>query len=179
MFYTIYKTTNKHNGKFYIGKHQTNNVDDSYIGSGKKLLEAIRKYGRGSFSKEVLFIFDNEHEMNLKEKELITEEFVERRDNYNMGIGGEGGPHFKGKTHTSEALQKIKKNWVGPTWDDALRKKLSENNKKTNASRAAKVSAALKGRKKSPEHVAKMKASLKKLYADRAVQESRDPHKVL
>lgn len=28
MFYTIYKVTNKVNGNFYIGKHQTSNLDE-------------------------------------------------------------------------------------------------------------------------------------------------------
>ena len=28
MFYTIYKTTNLVNGKFYIGKHKTKDLDD-------------------------------------------------------------------------------------------------------------------------------------------------------
>jgi len=107
MYYTIYKTTNTLNGKFYIGKHQTTNPNDSYYGSGKKLELAIKKYGKENFIKEILFMFDNEYEMNLKEKELITEEFVNRKDTYNVGIGGEGGPHFKGKKHTDEAKAKF------------------------------------------------------------------------
>ncbi len=41
MYYVIYKTTNLVNGKFYIGKHQTNDLNDGYIGSGKILRLAI------------------------------------------------------------------------------------------------------------------------------------------
>jgi hypothetical protein len=108
MKYTIYKTTNLINNKFYIGKHQTENVNDSYYGSGKALKCAISKYGKENFKKEILFIFDNEEDMNKKEIELITEEFVKRNDTYNVGVGGEGGSHFKGKKHSEETIKKIK-----------------------------------------------------------------------
>jgi dissimilatory sulfite reductase (desulfoviridin) alpha/beta subunit len=66
MFYTIYKTTNLVNGKIYIGKHQTKDPHDNYLGSGKQLGYAIKKYGIENFKKEILFVFDNEAEMNVK-----------------------------------------------------------------------------------------------------------------
>jgi hypothetical protein len=91
MFYTIYKTTNLTNGKFYIGKHQTDNLDDGYLGSGKHLKCAIGKYGHDKFSKEILYVFDNEIEMNQKEFELVTQEFCLREDTYNICVGGHGG----------------------------------------------------------------------------------------
>ena len=116
MKYTIYKTINLINNKFYIGKHQTNNINDSYYGSGKALKNAISKYGKENFKKEILFVFDTEQEMNDKEIELITEELVARTDTYNMGIGGEGGPHFKGKTHTPEFRQKIREINLARDW---------------------------------------------------------------
>lgn len=87
MFYTIYKTTNTLNGKYYIGKHQTLNPNDDYLGSGKRLRYAIKKYGRENFIKSVLFIFDNEADMNAKEKELV----VLAEDSYNLCEGGHGG----------------------------------------------------------------------------------------
>ena len=39
----IYKTTNLINGKFYIGKDSKN--DPNYLGSGKILKKAFKKYG--------------------------------------------------------------------------------------------------------------------------------------
>ena len=87
MFYTIYKTTNLINNKFYIGKHQTTNLDDGYLGSGKLLNHAIKKYGVENFVKEILHIFDNEKDMNHAEKDLV----VLSEQSYNLVEGGQGG----------------------------------------------------------------------------------------
>ena len=61
------------------------------MGSGKILKQAIEKYGLENFQKEILFQFDNENEMNAKEAELVTEEFVKEYTNYNLCPGGKGG----------------------------------------------------------------------------------------
>ena len=63
MLYTIYKTTNSVNQKYYIGKHQTPNPEDSYLGSGKALRNAIKQHGRENFKKEILYVFETEKEM--------------------------------------------------------------------------------------------------------------------
>jgi hypothetical protein len=91
MFYTIYKITNKINGKTYIGKHQTQDLNDGYVGSGKLIRAAIERYGIENFEKEILFRFDNEADMNAKEAELVTEDFVKEDTNYNLCVGGQGG----------------------------------------------------------------------------------------
>jgi len=93
-YFTIYQTTNKLNGKIYIGMHKTKNLNDNYIGSGKILWYAINKYGIENFEKEILFVFNNEQEMKDKEKELVTEEFCLREDTYNLCIGGHGGFNY-------------------------------------------------------------------------------------
>lgn len=91
MYFTVYQTVNKLNGKNYIGKHQTKNLDDDYLGSGKHLNYAITKHGRENFTKEILFVFDNEQDMNAKEAELVTESFCGQDTNYNLCPGGQGG----------------------------------------------------------------------------------------
>lgn len=103
-FYTIYKITNLVNGKFYVGKHQTKNLDDNYFGSGKYLEKAIIKYGRENFKKDIIFVFDNEEEMNLKEKEIVTESFISSPSNYNAKVGGEGGFSLEESKSGSKAL---------------------------------------------------------------------------
>jgi len=127
MKYTIYKTKNLINNKIYIGKHQTENIDDSYYGSGKALKASIKKHGKENFKKEILFVFDTEAEMNDKEVELITEELVARTDTYNMGVGGEGGAHFKGKSHSKEVRQQISENLKSKDWSH--RKGIPAHNK--------------------------------------------------
>lgn len=87
MFYTIYKTTNTVNGKYYVGAHATKDPNDSYLGSGTAINKAIEKYGIDNFTKEVLFIFDNEDEMYDKESELVEV----ASHTYNLTPGGKGG----------------------------------------------------------------------------------------
>lgn len=91
MFYLIYKITNKINGKIYIGKHQTNNINDNYMGSGKILHKAYKKYGIENFEKEILFECSSYEEMTQKEIEIVNEEFIKREDTYNIRLGGDGG----------------------------------------------------------------------------------------
>ncbi len=69
LYYTIYQTTNLVNHKIYIGKHKTKDLHDFYLGSGgPHFKNALKKYGLENFNKVILYIFDNEEEMNLKEK---------------------------------------------------------------------------------------------------------------
>lgn len=91
MKYTVYLVTNLVNGKMYLGKHQTEDPEDGYLGSGNNLRASVEKYGSSNFKKVVLHVFDSEEEMNSKEKELVTEEWCKRSDTYNICEGGKGG----------------------------------------------------------------------------------------
>jgi len=96
--YTIYQITNLLNGKIYIGKHETYNLDDGYMGSGKLLKRDQSKNGLSHFEKQILHVFESEAEMNAKEAELVTEEFCDRKDTYNICPGGKGGWGYINKT---------------------------------------------------------------------------------
>ena len=60
----VYKTTNLINGKIYIGKDKHNNPN--YLGSGKRLNQAIKKYGRDKFIKEIIEYCDSESHMCIQ-----------------------------------------------------------------------------------------------------------------
>lgn len=110
MYYIIYKTINTINGKVYIGKHKTKDLNDKYLGSGKLLHHAIKKYGIENFTKEIIHICDTEQDMNSKEREIVTEEFCLREDTYNLCVGGHGGFSYinrHGKNYSYEKNKKI------------------------------------------------------------------------
>jgi group I intron endonuclease len=137
MKYTIYQIINTINSKIYIGKHQTNDIDDGYMGSGKNLKRAIKKYGIENFVKEVVYVFDSEEEMNYKEAELVTEEFCLREDTYNICVGGQGGfSHInldenfrknknKKARRVTDSILKIKYGVENPSQIDFVKQKLS------------------------------------------------------
>ena len=88
--YLVYQITNLINGMIYIGKHVTDDPNDSYMGSSKWLAKSIKKHGIEHYRKDILFDFNNEAEMNAKEHELVNDVFVERSDTYNLNVGGAG-----------------------------------------------------------------------------------------
>lgn len=103
MKYIVYCTTNLINKKIYIGCHGTldPNKFDGYLGNDVYYTQpssymkprtafqaAVKKYGPKNFSRSVLYIYGTKKEALLKEKELVTPEFVLLETNYNMVEGG-------------------------------------------------------------------------------------------
>ena len=109
--YYIYRISNKVNGKTYIGQHKYKRLNDSYMGSGKRLWEAYRKYGPENFEKKILvFNISKREHADLLEKTFIAAERkkVGRENCYNRADGGDGGSRgFKGKHHSEESKKKL------------------------------------------------------------------------
>lgn len=116
--------------------HKTANLDDDYMGSGKRLKHAIKKYGIENFKKEILYVFDNEEDMKDKEKELV----VLNEMSYNLCEGGKGGFSYINKTrdHHKHNLNIAKKrtykepnliSWNSSELKSELSRKTHENGK--------------------------------------------------
>jgi hypothetical protein len=133
-FHFIYKTTNLLNNKFYIGMHSTSNLKDGYLGSGKSLRYAIRKYGEENFKIEIIEWCKNREILIQKEKEIITEEYVNDVNCYNMKLGGSGG--FINQKHQFKCSQaagiKHRERMLN---DEEYRKKISQQTSESNKRR--------------------------------------------
>lgn len=90
-FHFVYKTTNKCNGKFYIGYHSTDDMDDGYLGSGTVLKRAVEKYGPDNFYRIVLKHFGSREEALAYEREIVNEDAIRDPNCYNLCFGGSGG----------------------------------------------------------------------------------------
>ena len=86
----IYKTTNLINNMIYVG--QTSKRNNSYLGSGKYLKRAIKKYGEENFTIEILEECKNKEDLNQREKYWIQElDSTNVKIGYNIADGGQGG----------------------------------------------------------------------------------------
>lgn len=95
----IYLTTNNINNKKYIGqrKIQNNIEDETYLGSGIALKEAIKKYGKDNFSREIIAYANTKDELdNLEEYYIAFYKATTSNDYYNIHAGGKGGSKFAG-----------------------------------------------------------------------------------
>lgn len=86
-----YKTVNKVNGNYYYGVRTLVRDNDPYLGSGIRLKEAIKKYGKESFIREDLVIFSTFEEALEWERNTITAEMLQDLRCYNLKPGGAGG----------------------------------------------------------------------------------------
>lgn len=172
MHFTIYKVTNKLNNRFYIGKHQTRDLNDGYMGSGVHIKRAIIKYGIQNFDKEILFVFDNETEMNAKEADIVTLELCLSESTYNICPGGNGGFGYinslglnlrTGMIHSAESKEKISRANTGKLHSEYTKKKCSDNNwaKSNPIAHKKHISSLHKGKIKSKEHKEKISNKLK------------------
>jgi len=88
-FYILYKTTNLLNNKTYIGIHRTDNLKDGYLGSGLALKNAIKKYGKENFKREILEFLDSYEELLERESILVNNDWIIDDNNYNLKTGGQ------------------------------------------------------------------------------------------
>ena len=97
-FHYIYKIT-RFDGKYYIGMHSTDDLEDGYFGSGQLLWKSIAKHGKEKHSKEILEFLPSRQKLKTRERELVNEEIVNDPLCMNLKLGGEGGGKFWSEEH--------------------------------------------------------------------------------
>jgi len=102
-----YVTTNIVNGKQYVGMHQTRNLNDGYLGSGIYLNEAIAKYGKKNFKRDIICFCSSRDEAHKNEGILIGKFKSLKPCGYNLSP--KGGLGCKGSL-SEESKEKISKN---------------------------------------------------------------------
>ena len=96
LYHFTYITICNINSKFYIGKHTTTDFNDNYLGSGNRILKAIKKYGKQSFTRYIVQFYLTEKDAFIGEANLVTEDVIkvykdELDMTYNLQSGGAGG----------------------------------------------------------------------------------------
>lgn len=182
MSMVIYKTTNRINGHYYIGKDARNR--NFYLGSGRLLKNALKKYGRENFHKEILEYVDGTDLSKLLDREI---HWIDKLDAVNdpmcYNIQRNSGLYIY--TPTEDVRRKIsdgiKRAWktnveyrnkvfrnnrennpmAGKTQSDYQRKRARDTNtgKVVSESTRNKIRCMAIGRKASEETKAKMRAS--------------------
>jgi hypothetical protein len=135
-YHFIYKTTNLLSGKYYIGMHSTDNLEDDYLGSGNRLRYSIKKYGKINHKREILEFCENRKELKSREKEIVNLNEIAKKECMNLCVGGEGG----GFGHETINYQEYHKlgiykniqslyNWNGKTHTEKTKLKISNSKK--------------------------------------------------
>ena len=187
--YYVYMIINLQNNKIYVGCHRTDDLNDGYMGSGRRLWNSIRKYLNESafnklsdkYKKIILHEADNLKDMMDIEAAIVDKDFVLREDTYNMSLGGSGG-----NCHAQTTWKEPKKGWTRseasklrnkiastgrkhPHCEEAKRK-ISENNAKNMLGKnhseevKKKISEKNKGRKLTDEQKKKISENSKIMW---------------
>lgn len=146
MYGYIYITTNKINGKIYIGQ-RSGKYDDTYFGSGTLILKAIKKYGLENFENHIIEWCETREQLNVREIYWIKKYNCNAKNNqgYNISIGGNGGNiiEYMNENRKREIIKRrgenISKSLKNKKLTEQHRKSLSLSHKGLPANNAKKV----------------------------------------
>lgn len=118
----VYQVTNLLNNKKYIGSSNKEPKDNwSYYGSGKLIKQAIEKYGKENFKKEIL-------EETKKDARLVEKKYLDK-------INAKNNPKYYNMTndavgssfHSREGRKSKSKKLTGRKLSKKVREKISKN----------------------------------------------------
>jgi group I intron endonuclease len=143
----VYLITNKINGRKYIGSSRKFQIDENYYGSGKVIKDALKKYGKENFQRDILW----EGEGNARDVETYFLEKINAADNplyYNLTNDARGN-----NLHKEETKKTVSEKLTGRKFSKERCEKISKSKKGSTTSKKGKpdgpkpgVSEAHKGR---------------------------------
>lgn len=126
MKYIVYCTINIVNNKIYIGVHGTNEPYkfDNYLGCGvyanspksynkgeTPFKAAVHKYGPKNFRRITLFVLETLQEALELESKIVDENFLSRKNVYNITLGGGYPPLLEKKVYQYDLKGNFIKEW--------------------------------------------------------------------
>lgn len=138
-FHFLYKTTCLSTGRWYIGMHSTNDLNDGYLGSGRWILNSIKKYGEENHRREIIEFCDSREILCEREEQTVTHKLIEDQLCMNLIKGGSSnrfpvGEDTRmrmrlaklGKKQTSETIEKRRQACMGRVQTEETREKLRQ-----------------------------------------------------
>ena len=139
-FHYLYKITRLKDGKYYIGIHSTDDMNDGYFGSGKRIKRSLNCYGTEGHVKEILEVFPSRIEVIERERVVVNEEMLADPLCLNIQKGGAGVYPLERKEYavkrkyskkrvpaTEETKQKIREKQLGKKASDETREKMRQS----------------------------------------------------
>jgi len=168
-YHIIYKTICLITKRFYVGMHSTDNLEDGYQGSGKRLWLSINKHGKDNHVTETLETLPNRKALAAREKEIVNEKFLEDPQCMNLAIGGEGGAGVMTKEQLANgAINANKVKWLNPEFRSKMSNIMSERNKELHVKGILKAPPSFEGKK----HTEETKMKLSKAASERSPEQN-------
>ena len=123
-YHYIYKTTCLLNNKFYFGMHSTDNLNDGYLGSGKRLWYSLNYHGKDNHIKEIIEFCENREILKKREKEIVNEQLLSEKLCINIQLGGGGG--FIDENHMVKTSKRGNEVFLEKMKDEQYRKEFSK-----------------------------------------------------
>jgi len=161
----IYKITNIVNKKIYIGKDTTNNPN--YYGSGKLIINSIKKYGKNNFIKKIIEECEDKITLCEREKYWIKEfNSCDLKIGYNISKGGDGGDTFSNNHNLPKIKEKISNSMKKRIFTESHKKNLSKNHMSTKYKKG-KTYEEIYGEERAKEYKNKLKLSRQKYKSEK------------
>jgi hypothetical protein len=90
-YHFTYMTVCTVTGRYYLGMHSTDDLNDGYLGSGELVLRSINAHGAQTHVREILEVCVDREMLSKTEAALITEDRLRDPMCMNLVPGGAGG----------------------------------------------------------------------------------------